>query len=133
MCLIPRYPGIHGLSTMSAMGTLSSVSRLAARLKMSHCSGLMSPHATGREPVRKQHYIRYGRSRLRLRYAERSEFRARGDHGADGSQKRSNEQTEKTKQDILFKNRTFRIFVPFVGSVAPFETVLRLLTSAHLP
>ena len=36
MCLIPRYPGIHGLSTISAIGTLSSFSRRAARLNVSH-------------------------------------------------------------------------------------------------
>ena len=36
MCLMPRYPGIHGLSTISAIGISSSFSRRTARLKVSH-------------------------------------------------------------------------------------------------
>src|SRR5581483_10002175 len=39
---MPRYPGIQGLSTMRAIGILSSFSRRAARLKISHCSGNMA-------------------------------------------------------------------------------------------
>src|SRR5450432_1009000 len=42
MCLMPRYPGIHGLSTISAIGILSNFSRRAARLNISHCSGNMA-------------------------------------------------------------------------------------------
>src|ERR1039457_4786179 len=36
---MPKYPGIHGLSTMSAIGILSIFSRRTARLNVSHCSG----------------------------------------------------------------------------------------------
>src|ERR1039458_890742 len=39
---MPRYPGIHGLSTINAIGILSSFSRRAARLNISHCSGSMA-------------------------------------------------------------------------------------------
>ncbi len=36
MCLMSRYPGIHGLSTINAIGISSNFSRRTARLKMSH-------------------------------------------------------------------------------------------------
>src|SRR4051812_27961324 len=42
MCLMPRYPGIQGLSTISAIGTLSIFSPRAARLNVSHCSFRMT-------------------------------------------------------------------------------------------
>src|SRR5579862_1149272 len=38
----PRYPGIHGLSMIMAIGTLSNFSSRAAFLKICHCSGFMS-------------------------------------------------------------------------------------------
>src|SRR5438093_1380293 len=42
MCWIPRYPGIQGLSMISAMGIFSSFSRRDARLNVSHCAASMT-------------------------------------------------------------------------------------------